>query len=119
MKTTKKIPIQLKRKVQSRMLECRTILKKYYYAKYLPIPEIEYALKGSKAGMAYDNFLIDLNPDLFLKNKKEFIKQIVPHEYAHIVQHTLNNESKPHGKEWKTIMRQLNLKPITYHELKS
>lgn len=74
---------------------------------------------GTVAGLAYpETLMIELNAQLFLANKSVFLDEIIPHETAHILQFILYPEAKkPHGKEWKKIMKLLGVNPDTYHDM--
>lgn len=75
---------------------------------------------GAIAGTAhFETSTITLNKKLLLKNVEEFLSVIVPHEAAHIIADIKFPEarSKMHGKEWKSIMRQLGCEPTRCHEL--
>lgn len=80
---------------------------------------IQYENCYSTAGWALseDNIVI-FNSILLLANEEEFLKQIVPHEAAHLItDHIYGYETQPHGKEWKSIMALLGLPGDAHHDL--
>lgn len=52
---------------------------------------------------------IELNPWLLMENIDEFIRVIVPHEVAHIVDFVVNKPPRHHGKTWIRMMKSLDL----------
>jgi len=49
-----------------------------------------------------------------LKLKKKHIKNIIIHEFAHyVVDHIHDFRARPHGKEWRSVMRALGAKEIS------
>ena len=85
-------------------------------------PVVTYDLKGTTAGMAYSRAnKIRLNLELLIKYKDDFINRTVVHEMAHIfVDYYYNRKRgiyatypKPHGKEWRDMMYQLEIKTVT------
>nr|WP_298144068.1 SprT family zinc-dependent metalloprotease [uncultured Pseudomonas sp.] len=69
--------------------------------------EVSFKLRGQKAGVAHltENKL-RFNPQLYLENREDFLKQTVPHEVAHLIAHQLFGlKIQPHGEEWQLIMR--------------
>ena len=64
--------------------------------------------RGRSAGTAHlQKNLIKFNPILFSQNRIEFLKQVVPHEVAHIIAYQKYGKVKPHGSEWKNIMKHI------------
>lgn len=64
----------------------------------------------------------DFNIKLAVQNPDEYYDQVVPHEVAHHIQSILFPKSLRklggHGKEWKTIMRDVfQLSPDRYHDM--
>ncbi|MDR1614497.1 MAG: SprT-like domain-containing protein [Campylobacteraceae bacterium] len=57
------------------------------------------------------NYLIRLHARLLREFKQEYIKDVLTHEFAHAIQMELFPKSKPHGREWKNIIENLNGKP--------
>ena len=88
-----------------------------YFNRSFDLPEISYALKGKKAGVAYlQTNQIRFNPVLLQENGEQFIRQVVPHELAHLLVFQLFGRVQPHGKEWKMMMEAvLGVAAETYH----
>ena len=85
----------------------------------LPRPTLRFDVRGKTAGMAYGQLnLIRLNPRLLEENPDIFFTEVIPHELCHLLAHRLHGKVKPHGHEWKTLMRTLyGLSPRTTHSL--
>nr|WP_027967107.1 SprT-like domain-containing protein [Halomonas halocynthiae] len=85
----------------------------------LPSPNIWFDLRGKTAGQAhFGRGGLRFNPVLYDENRYEFLTDIVPHEMAHwLVDHLKGSERmRPHGHEWKTVMRELfGLAPTVTH----
>ncbi len=81
------------------------------YGRAFELPSIEWNLRGSFAGRADGrNNRMRLNPVLLCENTEDFIKQTVPHEVAHLANRTVHGPHvRPHGPEWKSMMRALGL----------
>jgi predicted SprT family Zn-dependent metalloprotease len=68
------------------------------------------------AGRAFyaDNH-IELNPEIYLRNKGEFFRTVV-HELCHLLQRRhFPSAKQAHGPEWKMIFRSFGYEPSTYH----
>lgn len=76
----------------------------------LPPPHLSLNMKGHTAGRAHwtSNSIV-LNGILFNENKDKFLARTIPHEVAHLVAYkkysTPYRSPKPHGQEWKHVMR--------------
>ena len=84
-------------------------------------PEISYDLRGLAAGQAnYRENKIRFNRDLLEKYTHEFVKQTVPHEFAHLVAYQkFSRRIKPHGLEWKSVMIAFGVEPARTHSFKA
>ena len=75
----------LKMQVQRKLAETLQLAENHFQRKF-PIPTISYDLRGVKAGVAYlQKNEIKFNRTLLLENSDEFIRQVVPHELAHLI----------------------------------
>jgi len=103
-----------------------------YYQCTFPVGEILFNLRGRAAGQvrfplkSSKNNLpeIRFNPHILSSYREEFIKEVVPHECAHLVVYRLFQlkkykskvKPKPHGSEWKFVMQEIyGLKPRVTH----
>jgi len=86
-----------------------------YYMRTFRRPRIRFDLKGATAGMAcYGPWAIRYNLPICQDNKDTFLIDTVPHEVAHMLVHELfPYRCKPHGKEWKTVCRNIGMKEVT------
>ncbi|WP_088329138.1 SprT family zinc-dependent metalloprotease [Lacimicrobium sp. SS2-24] len=80
----------------------------------LPIPLLRFNQRGRIAGSArLKDYEIRLNPVLLAENTEEFMREVIPHELCHLLVWRLycrgmrTRSVKPHGKEWKTLMRDI------------
>lgn len=76
-----------------------------YFGKTFTPPSIHYNVRGVKAGVAYlECNAVRFNPVLLQENEQAFIRQVVPHELAHILVYQHFGRVQAHGKEWKMMM---------------
>lgn len=97
--------------IQNRYDECYDIAKAKGYD--LPKIPIHWNLKGMVAGQfcsRYGGCFFKVNVELARANMDDYLRQTVPHEFAHyIVRKSFNHEyfyNRPtaHGHEWKSVM---------------
>lgn len=105
--------------------------EKYYRCSF-PVGEVLFNLRGRAAGQvrfplskhSRDLPEIRFNPSILNIYGEAFIREVVPHECAHLVVHRLFQlkkykskiRPKPHGTEWQFIMRELyGLTPRVTH----
>jgi len=90
----------------------------------LDCPKISFDLRGSIAGKARGFSHIFYNLSLMKENWEDFWENTIPHEAAHSVVSKLNYLGflrdnygivKPHGKEWKAVMRKFGCEPERCH----
>ncbi|SDJ51430.1 SprT-like domain-containing protein [Billgrantia gudaonensis] len=77
---------------------------------HLPRPRVWLDLRGQCAGQAhFGRAGLRFNPVLLRENRQAFFVDVVPHEMAHWLVHHLEqgDRMRPHGHEWRTVMRQL------------
>jgi len=87
-----------------------------HYNITLPRPSISFDLKGKTAGRA--------NMPLMEQNGDAFMNRTPVHEAAHLIVRKLHGQRrvnrrrvvKPHGPEWKSVMRVLGLEPSRCHK---
>ena len=81
-------------------------------------PVLNFDLKGRTAGYAYkqDN-RVRLNLELLNRNTEDFIKNVIPHEIAHLAAFKYFPDDRPHGRAWQLIMEGvLNLPAERCHQ---
>lgn len=105
--------------VEDKILETY-LLAETLFNQCFELPSIHWDLSGLCAGRAvWPDNRIRLNPILLCENAEDFIRETVPHEIAHLLNRAMNgNGVKPHGREWKAIMRAMGLKPQRCHNYK-
>lgn len=80
-------------------------------------PRINFKLKGTTAGEALAGERVRINFVLLRENPIYFHFQTLPHEIAHIAKSQRGIPGRPHGPEWKAIMREMNAEPLVTHRL--
>lgn len=92
----------------------------------MPVPNIFYDIKGTKAGVARMSikgaYSLHFNPRIAGKDWNEFINNTVAHEVAHIAvfQWCKFHGKKlpdPHGIRWNVMMREVGATPKRTHEI--
>ena len=89
----------------------------------LPVPAVRFDLRGRAAGQAIlarrrGDCAIRINAALLASHPREMLAETVPHEVAHVVIHRLcGRRAKPHGAEWKALMRAFGVEPAPCHTL--
>ncbi len=78
---------------------------------------VHFDLKGRSAGcyqVKGDQKIIRYNPFIFAKYYQDNLSNTVPHEVAHYIADRLYGRIniRPHGREWKHIMRQFGKVPM-------
>ena len=92
-------------------------------ARRLPVPTVAFDLRGRAAGQAIfarrsRDCRIRINAQLLASHPQEMLAETVPHEVAHVVIYRLyGRRAKPHGKEWKALMRAFGIEPAPCHTL--
>jgi SprT protein len=116
------ITLEMKYLVNDKITEC---IKKFKDKTgfTLEFPDIRYDLKGCTAGQAHygkyqEDAYIRLNSSIFKDNTDKFVERTVPHEVAHLLARYYFLKMgiykiKPHGKEWRNIMKILGVNNIT------
>lgn len=92
-------------------------------ARRLPVPDVRFDLRGRSAGQAVfarrsRQIHIRINAALLASHPTEMLDDTVPHEVAHVVIFRLyGRRAKPHGEEWKALMRAFGIDPRPCHTL--
>ena len=92
-------------------------------ARRLPVPAVAFDLRGRSAGQAIfarrsRDCRIRINAALLESHPQEMLAETVPHEVAHVVIYRLyGRRARPHGKEWKALMRAFGVDPAPCHTL--
>ncbi|PSJ45820.1 SprT family zinc-dependent metalloprotease [Zobellella endophytica] len=84
-----------------------------------PAPLVRFDQRGRIAGSAWlERGELRFNPVLLADNVADFLTEIVPHEVAHLVVFHCHGKVRPHGSEWRGVMREIfGLEPHTRHRL--
>ncbi|BBS18055.1 SprT family zinc-dependent metalloprotease [Aeromonas caviae] len=88
-----------------------------------PRPQVHCNMRGRAAGSArLQTWELRFNPALYQANQQAFLREVVPHEVAHLLVYALWGEGRgksrvlPHGRQWQSVMRELfGLEPSTTH----
>jgi|LakMenE18May11ns_1017448.scaffolds.fasta_scaffold9959282_11 SprT protein len=112
---------ELQRLAAKKIKQCLSIARRKI-KKDLPYEGVKFFHKSTDAGyvIASENNCVYLNHDLFRKNKKRFLDEIIPHEVAHLVAEALSPRESPHGGTWKIVMQSVfSLKPERCHSMET
>lgn len=109
--------IKLMEQVKSKLFELEGIVASWICIS-LGMPKIKYRLRGEAAGRWNSlTQVIDFNPLLLEMNPVEFIRNTVPHEYAHyVVTWVYGDVAFRHGQEWQQIMKLFKAPPHITHQ---
>lgn len=82
-----------------------------------PRPITQFTLRGKSAGTAHlQQNRLRFNPVLLRENSEAFLTEVVPHEICHLLCFQLFGKTKPHGKEWQSLMlTAFKVNPKTTH----
>lgn len=107
---------QLQQQAQDAIVHFIQIASRHFHYEF-PTPTLSFKLRGKCAGKAYlEQWEIRLNPILFAENQTDYLSEVIPHEIAHLVTYKLFGHVKPHGVEWRSLMREVfHLIPKTTH----
>lgn len=86
----------------------------------LPCPPVHFDLRGQSAGQLRidraGHCAIRYNLALLERYPEDFLSETVPHEVAHYLAYMYHGRGiKPHGPEWRGIMRALGARPERCH----
>ncbi|MCU7931782.1 MAG: SprT-like domain-containing protein [Candidatus Thiodiazotropha sp. (ex Codakia rugifera)] len=95
-------------------------LAENYFNQTIQWPLIRFDLKGKAAGMILfprqGSCTIRYNLPLLNRYGEAFINTTVPHEISHLIARNLHGPNiKPHGLEWKEIMKLFRASPNRCH----
>lgn len=87
----------------------------------IPTPRIEFRLRGRTAGEACPTTCTtNYNAEMLERHGEEFIREIVPHEVAHVVAAALHpGRIRPHGAEWREVMAFFGAAPRVSHRFEA
>jgi SprT protein len=107
---------ELKIRVNNKISDCINKLEEKFGTK-LRFPTIGFDIRGQVAGYAYwSKNKIRLNLKAFELEPEDMIENTVPHELAHLyARRHFGHRIKPHGNEWKTVMRALGIEAKRCH----
>jgi SprT protein len=128
---------QINQNLKTKIEQTKENFKKAGYSiDEMKLPVISYDLKGQVAGNAiFSKNMIKINKEILLmpENTEEQSTDTLYHELGHIITDYLvhtnqiklekdrmgrNIRIKPHGKEWKKVMKLLNEKDEVTHKMK-
>ncbi|MCU7848163.1 MAG: SprT-like domain-containing protein [Candidatus Thiodiazotropha sp. (ex Lucinoma kastoroae)] len=111
--------VQLQLRVTERTQQLLQVAESYFNIS-IQQPLIRFNLKGKTAGMILfprqGSCTIRYNLSLLNRYGEAFINTTVPHEISHLIARTLHGPKiKPHGIEWKEIMKRFGASPNRCH----
>ena len=107
-----------------RSIRCYDLAEKHYGRKFDRIPT-EYSNRMTKTAGKFrylgdKSILIRLSNVILDANPVDFVKRTVGHEIAHHIAHEVHGcNIKPHGREWKEVMRVFGQEASRCHEYKT
>ncbi|MCL1091588.1 SprT family zinc-dependent metalloprotease [Shewanella profunda] len=106
------LQIQILERVEACYQEAEISLKRAF-----PRPITQFTLRGKSAGTAHlQQNRLRFNPVLLRENSEAFLTEVVPHEICHLLCFQLFGKTKPHGKEWQSLMLTVfKVNPNTTH----
>lgn len=108
---------ELQGRAINKIAEAFRIASEFYKHDFI-MPTVSFKLKGRRAG--YAQFIankIALNNEMLHANGDAFIDTVPGHEAAHIIARKMYGFGiRPHGTEWKKVMRLIGLEPDRCHE---
>ena len=104
-----------RRQICAQTLQCQRRAEALFDLSHKPLP-VHFDLRGRAAGMyrvARGSAVIRYNPHIFARYFEHGLEVTVPHEVAHYVTDRVYGLSRvrPHGEEWQSVMRLLNVEP--------
>jgi len=86
-------------------------------------PAVEFFRRRRTAGTALAGRLVSINLDFWEQHRAEMVRQVIPHEVAHIAVHQQwqrvgGPRPRPHGGEWQRVMHlDFGLRPDVTHDM--
>jgi SprT protein len=118
------VSLELRRQVNKVIVDLMILAEKTFGSdKVNRMPFVVYDTQGRTAGWSRFNSEtgdgeLDINPILFNENVERVLNQTIPHELAHFVAKMVFGRGiKPHGYEWKRVMRLFGKKPTRCHNM--
>lgn len=107
---------ELQQSLRQRVEACFLDAEKFYQRRF-PRPEISLKMRGQSAGAAHlQGNRLRFNPTLLAENRDDFLREVIPHEVAHLLCWHLFGKVKPHGPQWQQVMTQaFGLAPRVRH----
>jgi SprT protein len=107
-------------KVIRRISEVYAIAERAYRRSFV-FPEVTFDVRGKAAGRAYFyQNRIALNLRMLLENGQGFIDDTPGHEAAHLISFKVYGVyTKPHGREWQSVMRVIGQAPNRTHSFQT
>jgi len=79
-----------------------------FFGRAFPRPRIRCDIRGQAAGMAYPQTnRLRFNPYFLRHAPHPFLREVIPHEIAHLLAYTLHGKVRPHGREWQRLMHEV------------
>lgn len=79
----------------------------------VPDPVVLFDLRGQAAGQAVwqraRRPLLRFNLEIARSHRDDFLERTVAHEVAHLVTAVCHPRARPHGNEWRAVMRHLGI----------
>ncbi|WP_434086590.1 SprT family zinc-dependent metalloprotease [Shewanella acanthi] len=106
----------LEQQIHDRIETCYQEAEVYFKRSFIR-PITQFTLRGKSAGTAHlQQNRLRFNPVLLKENSEAFLAEVVPHEICHLLCFTLYGKTKPHGREWQSLMRRVfKVNPKTTH----
>lgn len=104
----------LKQEIEDKIQECLAVFNLSFHVNIVYIENLK--TKAADAVWISGKGRIRLNVKLLLKNKADFLNEIIPHEVGHLIQDWFYPKgTEEHGVEWRSIMKALGVPYSKYH----
>ena len=117
-KNAKPVPDWLKLRVREGIAYYVNVARRIYKRPF-DMPTVGFDLRGRTGGTAnFQNWHLRFNAILLVENRDEYLRQVVPHEVAHLISDAhFGDKLAPHGKEWQSVMRAFGRPPDVTHKM--